>query len=304
MAQPVPLLVGAGGSPVYSANYGAANRNQWSSGLMDCFTDFPLCIKGWLCLPCLMQQNSAALDGDEPLCGGFCCYPANIFKNRLQSKSVFGIEYNCFADCLTPWCCGPCSECQIAREIKHFRETQEAQNPAQLVYTGNGGSAIYVPKLHAPRNNSWSSGLGDCCDTPGLCCLACCRLPYFVAWNSYLLDGNFGCRVIGCSNAWKNRTQAQGLFGIPNEGFKDCMIAVCCGPCSEVQVHRHAAAVLQAKAAANLFMFSPEHVWFVPPPTQQVMIATYQPQQAAPAPYNPGNTAMAPTTDQQQTTTA
>jgi len=278
----VPILVGSGGSPVYLANYGSQNKNQWSSGLMDCFSDMPICLKGAFCFTCINAQNSAALDGQEPLCGGVCCYPSDHFKSRTQAKSVFGIEYDCCGDCMAPLCCPHCSECQIAREIKHFKLNQEAANPSQLVYVGNGGTPIYMPKVGAPRNNQWSSGLGDCCDEFCLCCLAFYRLPMVIAWNSYLLDGNLqNCRVTGCSSAWKNRLQAQALFSIPNEGIKDCCIAHFCGPCSEVQVHRHTYEVLRAKAAANIYVIAPAHTMFQPSaPAQQTMIATYQPQPA------------------------
>lgn len=112
---------------------------DFSTGLFGCFDDTGICFRGWCCLPCLTCQNSAALDGyrNPP-----CCYPGDAAKNRAQSKMRWGMgEYNC-GDCLTVCCCMPCSECQVAREIKR-------RNP--ISYTQDGPGAYFaMPAPQAP----------------------------------------------------------------------------------------------------------------------------------------------------------
>eukprot|EP00823_Brevimastigomonas_motovehiculus_P007204 TRINITY_DN61_c0_g2_i1.p1 TRINITY_DN61_c0_g2~~TRINITY_DN61_c0_g2_i1.p1 ORF type:complete len:116 (+),score=12.31 TRINITY_DN61_c0_g2_i1:120-467(+) len=88
---------------------------DFKDGLFSCTQNITECLKGCFCLCCLISDNSAKLDGGEQCL--MCCYPGNPIKNRFQCKQKYNMQVSCVSDCLVACCCGPCSECQIARQI-------------------------------------------------------------------------------------------------------------------------------------------------------------------------------------------
>eukprot|EP00732_Lithocolla_globosa_P006407 Lithocolla_globosa_v1_NODE_7446_length_946_cov_34.950617.p1 type:complete len:178 gc:universal NODE_7446_length_946_cov_34.950617:715-182(-) len=131
-----------------------ANAGTWSSGLFECFNDIDSCVCGFCCLPCLASRNSAQLDGQNNCC--LCLYPGSLFKNRLQASSKFhirdGINSHCSVFCLICWC-GPCSECQISRQLKSSGSqfSYEMVNQAQVVTVVPQPSVVATPQ--APISN-------------------------------------------------------------------------------------------------------------------------------------------------------
>eukprot|EP00999_Lentomonas_sp_LEN2_P001976 NODE_3144_length_449_cov_37.406832_g3094_i0.p1 GENE.NODE_3144_length_449_cov_37.406832_g3094_i0~~NODE_3144_length_449_cov_37.406832_g3094_i0.p1 ORF type:complete len:111 (-),score=16.19 NODE_3144_length_449_cov_37.406832_g3094_i0:35-367(-) len=106
--------------------------NTFSTGLFGCFSDMGICVWGWCCPICLVTDNSAGLDGNQNCC--MCCYPGNSFKNRMQAHAKFHYvpESWCTA-CMTSCLCGPCSERQIARELKIKSASTAYEAPAEMV---------------------------------------------------------------------------------------------------------------------------------------------------------------------------
>jgi len=142
-----------------------------------------------------------------------------------------------------------------------------------------GGGPVYIPRKGAPRNNTWAFDLFDCCGDFCLCLYVCRFHIYAVAWDSYLLDGNRTCCMfVHHPSAWKNRLQAESLFGIQNKPCEDCLISHCCLVCSEIQVHRHIVQVKRAKAQAGIYIIAEGDLMRTSgAPAQQTMIATYNP---------------------------
>jgi len=120
------------------------------------------------------------------------------------------------------------------------------QQQAAPVFTGVGGSAVYLP-LKFAKNNPWRTGICDCFADCGVCIKAYFCLCCLIADNAARMDGESptcGCcyPACCCSSPLRNRYQAMGLFGI-QPSCMDCFFGVCCGCCSEMQVAREIAAI-------------------------------------------------------------
>jgi len=135
---PAQLVFGGqGGGPQYLPRQGM-KRNTWKTGLCDCFSNCTVCIKGYFCLCCLSNDNSARMDGDRVCCG--CCYGGA--KNRTQAMALLGIEPTC-SECLQGTFCICCSEMQIARELETLTAMQ----------MGGGGFAAAPPQQVMANSN-------------------------------------------------------------------------------------------------------------------------------------------------------
>uniref|UniRef100_A0A8C6WPU2 Plac8 onzin related protein 3 n=1 Tax=Neogobius melanostomus TaxID=47308 RepID=A0A8C6WPU2_9GOBI len=95
--------------------------NQWSSGICDCFEDVPMCCFAFWCIPCFTCKTS--MDAGEcmclPLLDAFGLIPPMTTAMRVSVRRRYGIEGNICQDCVYSCCCGPCTWCQVARELKH-----------------------------------------------------------------------------------------------------------------------------------------------------------------------------------------
>ncbi|KAH9524355.1 Placenta-specific protein 8 protein [Bulinus truncatus] len=101
---------------------GLKPRN-WSSGLCACTEDKKICCQGCWCLPCLACQVSQDLG--ESFCLP-CCIPcAYINVLRFKMRTEQNILGSAMDDCCPVCCCPSCALCQLAREIKHFRLSQQ-----------------------------------------------------------------------------------------------------------------------------------------------------------------------------------
>jgi len=146
--------VGNGGTPWYlpptvQAMDGQPNPvkpNQWTSGLFDCCSDMGICFRGCCCHPCLSACNSASLDNSDACCG--CLYPGGAWKSRQQVQSLRGIAPTSRCkECCISGLCAPCSDCQVARELKALN-LQAMPGPTQQ-YMGappNGVTLTAAPQ--------------------------------------------------------------------------------------------------------------------------------------------------------------
>ncbi|XP_054457720.1 cornifelin homolog A-like [Anoplopoma fimbria] len=94
--------------------------NQWTSGICDCFQDLPQCCLAFWCFPCFTCKT--AHEAGECLClpllDSFGLIPPITTAVRVSVRQRYGIEGTVCRDCVYSFFCGPCTWCQIAREMK------------------------------------------------------------------------------------------------------------------------------------------------------------------------------------------
>ncbi|KAK7904675.1 hypothetical protein WMY93_017282 [Mugilogobius chulae] len=94
--------------------------NEWTSGICDCLMDLPMCCFAFWCLPCfacITARNSGECLC-LPLLDAFGLIPPITTAMRVKMRHRYSIEGNLCEDCMYSCFCGPCSWCQIAREMK------------------------------------------------------------------------------------------------------------------------------------------------------------------------------------------
>ncbi|XP_067946604.1 placenta-specific gene 8 protein-like [Watersipora subatra] len=94
------------------------NVREFSSGLMDCFSDCSSCICGFFCLTCLACKVAGRL-GENSCCVGCCLAPASWLAMRTKTRTMYGINGSICNDYCALWCCAPCVICQLDREMNH-----------------------------------------------------------------------------------------------------------------------------------------------------------------------------------------
>ncbi|XP_040271417.1 cornifelin homolog [Bufo bufo] len=105
MAQPQVVQVFTNSSPIAS---------QWSSDVMDCCKDMGVCLCGTFC-PLILACRVASEFGEcfcLPLLGG------TMLALRTGLRERHHIPGTICDDCVCLTFCGPCTVCQMAREMK------------------------------------------------------------------------------------------------------------------------------------------------------------------------------------------
>ncbi|KAM3279704.1 hypothetical protein ACQJBY_046837 [Aegilops geniculata] len=109
-----------------------------------------------------------------------------------------------------------------------------------------------VPMGGAPAPAAWSSGLFDCFDDCGLCCLTCwCPCITFGKVAEIVDRGSTSCgtsgalyallgSLTGChwiySCTYRSKMRAQ--YALPDEPCCDCCVHFCCEPCGLIQQYK------------------------------------------------------------------
>uniref|UniRef100_A0A8C7YCB6 Plac8 onzin related protein 3 n=1 Tax=Oryzias sinensis TaxID=183150 RepID=A0A8C7YCB6_9TELE len=77
------------------------------------------CFAFW-CFPCFacITSKKAGECLCLPLLDGFGCIPPITTAMRVSIRKQYGIEGTICRDCVLSFFCGPCSWCQISREMK------------------------------------------------------------------------------------------------------------------------------------------------------------------------------------------
>eukprot|EP01024_Parvocaulis_polyphysoides_P030786 TRINITY_DN28008_c0_g1_i4.p3 TRINITY_DN28008_c0_g1~~TRINITY_DN28008_c0_g1_i4.p3 ORF type:complete len:148 (-),score=6.53 TRINITY_DN28008_c0_g1_i4:227-670(-) len=118
---------------------------QFSTGLLDCWSDIPVCVYGMFCSPCVLGYNYSQATGEsgKAVCASYCiqhtCCSCAIVgasvRKQLRCKyNLINEDYETwintpikklnfqhrqqFGDCCLHCFCGPCSICQEARQVK------------------------------------------------------------------------------------------------------------------------------------------------------------------------------------------
>eukprot|EP00823_Brevimastigomonas_motovehiculus_P007203 TRINITY_DN61_c0_g1_i1.p1 TRINITY_DN61_c0_g1~~TRINITY_DN61_c0_g1_i1.p1 ORF type:complete len:129 (+),score=14.73 TRINITY_DN61_c0_g1_i1:115-501(+) len=101
---------------------------DFQTSLFGCLADPLGCCKTLICMPCVMANNSAKLDGYPGGAPFLCCYPCSSVKSRMQCRSKFLIKQDFVGDCLVGCFCPCCSECQVQREITDVDAHKGSEN--------------------------------------------------------------------------------------------------------------------------------------------------------------------------------
>ncbi|XP_065104612.1 cornifelin homolog B-like [Paramisgurnus dabryanus] len=104
--QPKPLVV-------------SAASDQWSTSICECDNVNECCFSVW-CFPCFACIT--ARDHGECLClpllDSCGAIPPITLSMRVSTRKRYGISDTICNDCVYSYFCGPCSWCQIRREMK------------------------------------------------------------------------------------------------------------------------------------------------------------------------------------------
>ncbi|XP_066463253.1 cornifelin homolog B-like [Eleutherodactylus coqui] len=92
----------------------AAGCSQWSSEVTDCCADTRICLCGAFA-PCILACNLAKDFGE---CCCLPCLPGTMVALRTGMRERYGIEGSICNDWLCISCCGPCTLCQMSREMQ------------------------------------------------------------------------------------------------------------------------------------------------------------------------------------------
>ncbi|NXO21102.1 PLAC8 protein, partial [Cisticola juncidis] len=92
----------------------AQQPGEWQTGMLDCCSDCGVCLCGTFCLLCLSCQ--VAGDMDE------CCLCGGSVAMRTLYRTRYNIPGSILGDFCSTWWCGPCTLCQLKRDINRRRE--------------------------------------------------------------------------------------------------------------------------------------------------------------------------------------
>ncbi|XP_029941308.1 cornifelin homolog A-like isoform X3 [Salarias fasciatus] len=98
----------------------SSTSNEWSTGVLDCFQDLPHCCFAFWCLPCFtcITAHEAGECPLLPVLDAFGLIPPMTTALRVSVRQRYGIEGTVCKDCVYSCFLGPCTWCQISREIK------------------------------------------------------------------------------------------------------------------------------------------------------------------------------------------
>ncbi|XP_025947429.1 placenta-specific gene 8 protein-like isoform X1 [Apteryx rowi] len=88
--------------------------SEWQTGLLDCCSDFRVCICGTFCFICLGCQ--VAKDMDE-----FCLCGSSVAMRTLY-RTRYNIPGSILTDFVTILCFPYCALCQLKRDINKRKE--------------------------------------------------------------------------------------------------------------------------------------------------------------------------------------
>ncbi|XP_063055526.1 cornifelin homolog B-like [Engraulis encrasicolus] len=94
------------------ASKSASQKTRWSTKVLDCTADMPVCICGWCFGPLLACQLAKRYD--ESCCLPFL--PGGVVALRTKMRQKYNIEGNILDDAMASFF--PCTLCQMAREYK------------------------------------------------------------------------------------------------------------------------------------------------------------------------------------------
>ncbi|XP_041925741.1 cornifelin homolog B-like [Alosa pseudoharengus] len=104
--QPKPVVMSAG-------------ADQWTTSICECDNVNDCCFSFFcpMCFACITAQDHGECMC-IPLLDGYGLIPPITLSMRVSMRRQFGINDTICNDCIYACCCGPCSWCQMRREMK------------------------------------------------------------------------------------------------------------------------------------------------------------------------------------------
>uniref|UniRef100_A0A6I8Q8I2 Cornifelin, gene 2 n=1 Tax=Xenopus tropicalis TaxID=8364 RepID=A0A6I8Q8I2_XENTR len=100
--------------PTGLQNFTVSAPSKWSSDTCDCCNDAGICLCGAF-VPCILACRVAKDYGE------CCCLPC-LFGTSIAMRTGIRERYHIEGTICNDWacvmCCGPCTLCQMARELK------------------------------------------------------------------------------------------------------------------------------------------------------------------------------------------
>ncbi|RUS84720.1 hypothetical protein EGW08_007507 [Elysia chlorotica] len=93
---------------------------DWDTGLFHCGDDIPICLCGIFCGLCLTCKVSQDMDESALVA---CCVPLPVAFLRTKYRTHQNIPGSILKDCLLSSFCGPCTLCQLARDVNTTKLT-------------------------------------------------------------------------------------------------------------------------------------------------------------------------------------
>ena len=112
---------------------------DWQQGTCGCMEDMEVCVDGWCCWPCLNFTNAKSLgkSGCFYTALGLLfmpCIPTMLL--RQEARARYNIEGDTMSDVVMSVCCGPCTTCQTAVEIKSQGDEIKAAKMKEVSIVG------------------------------------------------------------------------------------------------------------------------------------------------------------------------
>ncbi|XP_059154784.1 placenta-specific gene 8 protein-like [Physella acuta] len=114
---PVVYQPGQVGTVVVQPGTAGKPLRDWNSGVCDCFNDINICLLGAFCGTCLLMRNAKKLDEN---CLTPCLVPFSFTSMRVKLRTQENIMGSIHNDYMTECWCGPCGNCQMARELQYL----------------------------------------------------------------------------------------------------------------------------------------------------------------------------------------
>lgn len=91
---------------------------DWESGLFSCLSDPAICLCGYFCGSCLFCQNASSLgkSGKTWWLMSYCFPMLSPLRSLTRERYSLAGSYE--EDLVFAMCCGPCVNCQVARQLK------------------------------------------------------------------------------------------------------------------------------------------------------------------------------------------
>jgi Cys-rich protein (TIGR01571 family) len=207
---------------------------QFQDGICDCFSDCGICVQSIFCSLCtfanILNKRETMMTGCD--CGTFCAtmvcgyitgndyYLSLVFGFRRELVQRYGIlEESVCKSCLLSVCCGPCTFCQVQREMGKRGEhcggccanppanQSGLPNVAQMAIQAggavlHGGAPIRV----------WGSGICNCAGAPDCCEGLWCSPCMMGFMNNKLDTGRLMAKPPGMPNQMDVPTCCAYLF--------------------------------------------------------------------------------------------
>nr|ALJ10579.1 placenta specific protein 8 [Dugesia japonica] len=97
------------------------SERMWSSEICSCFEDIEICLWSTFfpqCYLCCMY-----MEYNECFCSSLLV-PNSLMALRIQHRNRHGIKGTICDDCIKSTCYGPCTMCQLKRDMKHIISTK------------------------------------------------------------------------------------------------------------------------------------------------------------------------------------